>query len=89
MQLTFDWWERTYNYRSLTLKNEKLKTFYGPWLQLFFEASTQVAAETASLVRHLTAGLVMTYFANKLVKSTDLYDKRCPISIHHSLKVIN
>lgn len=58
-------------YRSLILKNEKLKTFYGLLLQLFFEASTQVATETANLVRHLGAGLVVTYFADKLVKSTD------------------
>ncbi|EXV05482.1 hypothetical protein X797_000197 [Metarhizium robertsii] len=85
----FDWWERTYNYRSLTLKNEKLKPFYGLLLRLFFEASTQVATETAGLVRHLEAGLVMTYFANKLVKSTDLDDKRCPIGICHYFKIIN
>lgn len=71
----FDWWERTYNYRSLTLKNEKLKPFYGLLLRLFFETSTQVATETTSSVRHLEASLVMTYFANKLVKSTDIEQK--------------
>lgn len=90
----FDWWERTYDYRCLSQEVERLKTCYGPLWRLFFEASTQVATDTSSLVRYLgvdlgLSSLTLTYFENKVVQSADLQDERWPIRIHHAWEAIN
>ncbi|OAQ74289.1 insecticidal toxin complex protein [Pochonia chlamydosporia 170] len=89
----FDWWERTYDYRCLSQEIERLKICYGPLWRLFFESSTQVATDTASLVRYLgvdlgLSSLTLTYFENKPVKSADLQDERWPIRIYHAWNVI-
>ncbi|OAA51504.1 insecticidal toxin complex protein [Metarhizium rileyi] len=90
----FDWWERTYDYRTLSQDIEQNKIPYGPLWRLFYEASTQVATDTASLVRYLgvdlgLAPLVLTYFENREVKSANLQDERWPVRIYHSWKIIN
>ncbi|KAG8426172.1 hypothetical protein J3459_008371 [Metarhizium acridum] len=86
--------ERTYNDRSLTLKIEKVKTFYGPSWRLFFEALKKICDRYRQLgsLSRVDLGLsrlVLTCVENKRVKSTDLCDKTLFIGMYHSLKVIN
>ena len=89
----FDWWERIFDYRRLRDEVDEGDTCCRPPLwRLFYEAATQGARETGSLVGQLGVDgpvlLVLRYFEDFTVRTSELQDELWAIRVRRAWKMI-